>query len=131
MTPGLRLLRWLGGLGAAALAAGGLLCVAGLLLFFATVSNLPRVPEPLRRIIETPPTEIFAASGERVFQIGGRSYVSVNQVSRHFIQAILATEDHHFREHKGINKLRTLKALGITFFGIITWISVHRGSIGA
>jgi 1A family penicillin-binding protein len=75
------------------------------------------VPEPLRRIIETPPTEIFAANGERVFQIGGRSYVSVNQVSRHFIQAILATEDHHFWEHKGINKLRTLKALGITFFG--------------
>jgi 1A family penicillin-binding protein len=117
MRPGLRLLRWLGGTAAAVLAAGGLLCVAGVLLFFTTVSNLPRVPEPLRRIIETPPTEIFAANGERVFQIGGRSYVSLNQVSRHFIRAILATEDHHFWEHKGINKLRTLKALGITFFG--------------
>jgi 1A family penicillin-binding protein len=117
MSSGLKLFRWLGGVGAAVLAAGGLACVAGVLLLFVTVSDLPRVPEPLRRIIETPPTEIFAANGERVFQIGGRNYVSLNQVSRHFIQAILATEDHHFWEHKGINKLRTLKALEITLFG--------------
>jgi 1A family penicillin-binding protein len=117
MRAGLRLLRGLGGAATAVLAAGGLLCVGGVLVFFATVTNLPRVPVPLRRIIETPPTEIFAADGERVFQVGGRSYVSINQVSRRFIQAILATEDHHFWEHKGVNKLRTLKALGITFFG--------------
>jgi 1A family penicillin-binding protein len=117
MMSGLRILRWLGGAVAAVLAVGGLVCVAGMLLLFAAVADLPRVPEPLRRIIETPPTEIFAANGERVFQVGGRSYVSANQVSRHFIQAILATEDHHFWEHRGVNKLRTLKALGITFFG--------------
>jgi 1A family penicillin-binding protein len=117
MSPGLRLLRGLGGVAAAALGAGALLCVAGVLLFFTTVSDLPRIPEPLRRIIETPPTEIFAANGERVFQIGGRSYVALSQVSRHFTQAILATEDHLFWEHRGLNKLRTLKALWITFFG--------------
>ncbi len=116
MSPGLRLLRWLGGLAAAGLAVSGVLSVAGVLLLFATVSDLPRVPEPLRRIIETPPTEIFAANGERVLQIGGHGYVSLNQVSRHFTQAILATEDHLFWEHSGINKLRTLKALWITLF---------------
>jgi len=116
MSPGLRLLRWLGGLAALGLALSGLLAVVGVLLLFVTVSDLPRVPEPLRRIIETPPTEIFAANGERVLQIGGRNYVSLNQVSRHFTQAILATEDHLFWEHSGINKLRTLKALWITLF---------------
>jgi penicillin-binding protein 2D len=116
MSPGLRLIRWLGGLAAIGLALTGLLAVAGALLLFYTVPDLPRLPEPLRRIIETPPTEIFAANGERVLQIGGRRYVTLNQVSRHFTQAILATEDHRFWEHSGINKLRTLKALWITLF---------------
>ena len=90
--------------------------MAGTLLLFVTVRDLPRVPEPLRRIIDRPPTEIFAANGQRVLQIGGREYVSLDQVSLHFIQAILATEDHRFWEHHGINKLRTLKALWITLF---------------
>ena len=31
--------------------------------FFISLQDLPRVPEPLNRIIETPPTEIFAATG--------------------------------------------------------------------
>jgi len=116
VSPALKMLRWLGGLTAAGLAVSGVLAVAGVLLLIVTVSDLPRVPEPLRRIIDTPPTEIFAANGERVLQIGGRGYVSLNQVSRHFTQAILATEDHLFWEHSGINKLRTLKALWITLF---------------
>ncbi len=114
MRPGLRLIRWMGGLAAMGLALSGLLAVGGTLLLFITVADLPQVPEPLRRIIEVPPTEIFAANGERVLQIGGRRYVSLNQVSRHFTQAILATEDHRFREHRGVNKLRTMKGLWIT-----------------
>ena len=114
MKAGLRIIRGFGGLTAMGLALFGLLAVGGILLLFLTVPDLPRVPEPLRRIIETPPTEIFAANGERVFQVGGRRYVTLNQVSRHFTQAILATEDHTFWEHRGINKLRILKALWIT-----------------
>jgi 1A family penicillin-binding protein len=113
---GLRAVRSLGGLVALGLALSGLLALGGSLLLFVTVPDLPRVPEPLRRIIETPPTEIFAANGERVFQVGGRRYVTLNQVSRPFIQAILATEDHTFWEHQGVNKLRVLKALWITLF---------------
>jgi len=37
-------------------------------------------------------------------------------VSLDFINAIIATEDHRFFEHHGVNKLRTLKALYITLF---------------
>lgn len=116
MTMTVRLARWLGGLAALVLALSGFMIIGVSLLLFHTVADLPRVPEPLRRIIETPPTEIFAANGERVLQIGGREYVPFNQVSPHFIQAILATEDHRFWEHRGVNKLRTLKALWITLF---------------
>ncbi len=116
MKPLLSLLRWTTALWAAALAISGLLAVLATLLFFASVGSLPRVPEPLRRIIETPPTEIFAANGERVFQIGGRDYVTLNQTSPYLVEAILAVEDHRFWEHRGVNKLRTIKALWITLF---------------
>lgn len=116
MNGAVRLLRYTGALCTGALAVSGLLAVLATVVFFSSVGQLPRVPEPLRRIIETPPTEIFAANGERVFQIGGRTYVSLNQISPHLVQAILAVEDHRFWDHKGINKLRILKALWITLF---------------
>lgn len=110
------LLRGVAGV-AAFLTAGAACLVLGLaVLFFVTVRELPSVPEPLRRIIETPPTEIYAANGQRVLQIGGRDYVPLEQVSIAFLQAILATEDHRFWDHHGMDKLRTLKALGITLF---------------
>ena len=89
------------GVGAAAL----------LLFFFLVIRDLPQVPEPLSRIIETPPTEIFAATGERIMLIGGREVVPLNRVSPLFIQAVTATEDHRFWEHHGFDKLRTVKAL--------------------
>ena len=117
MTWTVRILRPFTALLAAALAVTGIAAVGVVFLFFATLDDLPRVPEPLKRIIETPPTEIYASNGERILQIGGHDYVSLDQVSLHFIQAILATEDHQFWEHHGINKLRTLKAFWITITG--------------
>jgi penicillin-binding protein 1A len=85
-------------------------------LFFIAMRELPQVPQPLGRIIETPPTEIFAATGERLMVIGGREVVPLNRISPFFIEAVIATEDHRFWEHHGLDKLRTLKALWITVF---------------
>ena len=95
-------------------AALGAMATGG--LFLITVRTLPQVPEPLSRIIETPPTEIFAATGERIMLLGGREVVTLDQVSPALIQAIVATEDHRFWNHHGLDKLRTLKALWITLF---------------
>jgi penicillin-binding protein 1A len=92
----------------------GALLTAG--LFFIALRDLPQVPDPLGRIIETPPTEIFAATGERLMIIGGREVVPLNRISPDFIEAVIATEDHRFWEHHGLDKLRTLKALWITLF---------------
>jgi penicillin-binding protein 1A len=92
----------------------GAILVVG--LFFVALSDLPRVPEPLSRIIETPPTEIFAATGERVMVIGGREAIPLSRVSPYFIQAVIATEDHRFWKHHGVDKIRTLKALWVTLF---------------
>lgn len=116
MTPIIHIMRFISGVVALAAAFTGVLAVAGGFLLFITVPNLPQIPEPLRRIIETPPTELFAANGEPIFQVGGREYVTLDQISLPLIQAILAIEDHRFWEHEGINKLRTLKALWITLF---------------
>ncbi|MBF0111201.1 MAG: PBP1A family penicillin-binding protein [Desulfamplus sp.] len=83
------------------------------LIFFAA-KDLPKLPAPLSRIIETPKTEIYAATGERLITLGGREPVPLSRISPHFINAVLAVEDHMFWEHRGINKLRTLKALYVT-----------------
>jgi penicillin-binding protein 1A len=99
-----------------ALALGGLGALLVVGIFFMALRDLPRVPEPLSRIIETPPTEIFAATGERVMVIGGREAIPLSRVSPHFIQAVIATEDHRFWKHHGVDKVRTLKALWITLF---------------
>jgi penicillin-binding protein 1A len=96
------------------LAGLGALLTTG--MFFIAMRELPQVPEPLGRIIETPPTEIFAATGERLMVIGGREVVPLNRISPSFIKAVIATEDHRFWEHHGLDKLRTLKALWITVF---------------
>ena len=94
-----------------ALAGMGLFC-----LFLMAVKDLPQVPEPIGRINDTPATEIFSADGQRILTIGGRETVALDDVSYPFIQAILATEDHRFWEHRGVNKMRTVKALWITLF---------------
>ena len=116
MTPFLRLVRTATALvylvaTVAALAATGLFC-----LFLVAVKDLPRVPEPIGRINDTPATEIFSADGRRILTIGGRETIALDDVSYAFIQAILATEDHRFWDHRGLNKLRTVKALWITLF---------------
>ena len=98
------------------MALAGLAALLTIGLFFTAMRELPQVPEPLGRIIETPPTEIFAATGERLMVIGGREVVPLNRISPSFIKAVIATEDHRFWEHHGLDKLRTLKALWITVF---------------
>ncbi len=116
MTPATKLLRRLASLFYLGLALSGCVALVVVGLFFVALKDLPQVPEPLSRIIETPPTEIYAASGERIMILGGREAIPLNQVSHHFIRAVIATEDHRFWDHRGINKLRTLKALWITLF---------------
>ncbi|SLM31315.1 Membrane carboxypeptidase (Penicillin-binding protein) [Desulfamplus magnetovallimortis] len=81
---------------------------------FIVAKDLPKLPEPLSRIIETPKTEIYASTGERLITLGGREPVLLSRISPHFINAVLAVEDHMFQEHFGVNKLRTLKALYVT-----------------
>lgn len=94
----------------------GLGAAAAWISVFVLLKDLPRVPEPLSRIIETPATEIYAAGGERLLVLGGRELVPLERISPHFLQAVIATEDHRFYEHRGIDKLRLLKAFWVNLF---------------
>jgi penicillin-binding protein 1A len=116
MTPVSAIIRRLRSLFYLALLLAGLATIVAMGIFFTVVSDLPSVPEPLSRIIDTPPTEIFAVGGERIMLLGGREAIPLNRISPFFVQAVIATEDHRFWDHHGVDKLRTIKALWITLF---------------
>ncbi len=112
----LKILKYISGLFYLVLGLSGLGACLIVTFFFFALQDLPRVPEPLSRIIETPPTEIFAATHERILVLGGKETIPLDRVSPYFVRAIVATEDHRFWEHHGADKLRTLKALWVTLF---------------
>lgn len=98
------------------LLAVGIMAAAVCLMVFHISRDLPKLPSPLSRIIETPQSLIYAADGQVLIALGQKTSVSLNMVSPDFLNAIVATEDHRFFEHHGINKLRIFKALYITLF---------------
>ena len=91
-------------------------CLVFTFMIFIAANDLPKLPQPLSKIIQTPKTVIYAATGEKLTTLGAREPIALNKVSPDFINAVIATEDHNFFKHHGINKLRTIKALFITFF---------------
>ncbi len=116
MSPVLRVFRGATTLFYICLGVAGLAALGVFVLFLVAVKDLPRVPDPIGRITDTPATEIFSDDGRRILTIGGRESVALEDVSYSFIQAILSTEDHRFWQHRGVDKLRTVKALWITLF---------------
>ncbi len=98
------------------LLAAGMGLAGASFLVFQVSKDLPKLPSPLGRIIETPQSLIYGADGQVLMALGARDAVPLDMVSPDFINAIVATEDHRFFDHKGINKLRIIKGLYITLF---------------
>ena len=69
-TPTVKILRHGFGIVYLGLSLTALCIILCMILFFGALRDLPRVPDPLNRIIETPPTEILAVTGERIMLIG-------------------------------------------------------------
>lgn len=96
-----------------------------LVIFAVTLSDLPHIPDDLRNLVYARPTEVYAADGTLVHRLGGRSYVTLDQISPQFLQAVVATEDGNFHHHSGIDKRAWLRAIymnltGQTFQGAST-----------
>lgn len=71
--------------------------------------NLPSLPTDPRELGIRPGTEMYAASGKRIYTFNqSRQWVRLEDISPHVVQALIATEDAHFYHHRGID----LRAIG-------------------
>ena len=74
--------------------------------------SLPQLPENPALLGVRPGTEIYAATGERIYSFNqSRAWVTLNQVTPTALQALIATEDAAFYHHRGIDVRAILGAL--------------------
>lgn len=91
----------------ACLAVGG---ITGLLGYMWTLTD----EMPSLKQLENPTLElatvVYTADGEEMarFRHKNRTWVSYDEISPHIVNALVATEDHRFYEHWGVDLFRTL-----------------------
>jgi len=95
------------------LKALGILASLGLALLFAyTLVLIPFTPSiaAIQKANIDQPAVLVAADGRRLATLKpmNREWVRLKQISPHVITALLATEDHRFYHHFGIDLLRTM-----------------------
>lgn len=74
--------------------------------------SLPSLPTDPRELGIRPGTEMYAASGERIYTFNqSRQWVPLEHISPHVINALIATEDAHFYHHRGIDLLSIVGAV--------------------
>jgi len=99
-------------LAGAAVVALFALYVVVLIPFTPSVSNIrkARIDRPAR---------IMSADGKLLaeFKPGNQQWVQLDEISPHVVDALIATEDHRFYQHHGIDWRRTTSAMLHTFSG--------------
>ena len=105
---GAKALALLGGFGLA------LLLVYGVVLIPFT----PSIADLQRAKIDQP-SVLISADGRRLATLKpmNREWVRLNQISPHVITALIATEDHRFYNHYGVDLLRVVSGILRTFIG--------------
>ena len=100
---------------ALALAAVPALC---LLYVFLLIPFTPSAGD-IRKARITEPARILSADGHEmaVFKRANREWVKLNEMSPHLVKALVATEDHRFYDHFGLDWRRTASAALSTFGG--------------
>jgi penicillin-binding protein 1A len=95
----------------------GAIIVAGSYIA-ALIPTTPSIEDLLDAQIAEP-SVLYSADGKQlaVFSQGHQERVSLSQVSPNIIKALIATEDHRFHEHSGVDLKRTLYAVFHTFRG--------------
>ena len=74
--------------------------------------GLPSLPTDPRELGIRPGTEMYAASGERIYTFNqSRQWVSLKDISPHVVNALIATEDARFYHHRGIDRLSIIGAV--------------------
>jgi len=105
--------------GAKGLAALGMLGVV--LLSVYAVILIPFTPSisHIRKANIDQPSVVISADGKRLatFKPMNREWVRLNQISSHVVDALIATEDHRFYQHYGVDLWRIATGLGRLFIG--------------
>ncbi|MFZ3220487.1 MAG: transglycosylase domain-containing protein, partial [Rhodoferax sp.] len=98
----------------------GLLAVPVLLLVYVLVL-IPFTPSirDIRKVASEQPAQVLSADGKLLaeFKPSNREWVALSDVSPHVIDALIATEDHRFYTHHGLDWRRTGAAVLNTFGG--------------
>ncbi|HDV6327128.1 TPA: transglycosylase domain-containing protein [Burkholderia cenocepacia] len=92
--------------------------VLGLLVLLAFVPFTPSIGDIRKARIDRP-ARVLSADGQLIaeFRPVNREWVPLKQISPHMVDALIATEDHRFYAHHGIDWRRTLAAGLHTFSG--------------
>ncbi|KWE53271.1 penicillin-binding protein 1A [Burkholderia sp. MSMB2157WGS] len=92
--------------------------VLGLLVLLAFVPFTPSIGDIRKARIDRP-ARVLSADGQLIaeFRSVNREWVPLEQISPHMVDALIATEDHRFYTHHGIDWRRTLAAGLHTFSG--------------
>jgi penicillin-binding protein 1A len=105
--------------GAKGLAALGVLGLA--LLSVYAVILIPFTPSisDIRKAKIDQPTVLISSDGKRLATLKpmNREWVRLNLVSPHVVNALIATEDHRFYQHFGVDLLRTATGVARTLIG--------------
>jgi penicillin-binding protein 1A len=100
------------------LGVGGIL--GALLLIYAAIVSTDL---PSTRDLENPRFQLasiaYTADGREIARYArqNRSWVSLDEISPHVLNALIATEDHRFEDHWGIDLFRTFSSAAQTVFG--------------
>jgi len=94
--------------------------IPALLLLYVLVL-IPFTPSigDLRKIKSEKPTAVLSADGKELalFKRANRDWVKLADMSPNVLAALIATEDHRFYEHHGMDLRRTVSSVVLTFTG--------------
>ena len=98
--------------------AAAVLPLLPLLYVLALVPFTPSIGD-IRKAKTQQPAVVLTADGKElaVFRRVNREWVELRQIAPHVVKALLATEDHRFYEHGGVDLKRTLAAAANTLAG--------------
>ena len=97
------------------------LAVPPALLVLYALALIPFTPSisDIRKAASEQPAQILSADGRKLteFKQSNRQWVALKEISPHVVKALIATEDHRFYDHFGLDWRRTASALYYTLHG--------------
>ena len=90
-----------------------------LLLLLGLLVLLTPSLSDIRKAKQDNPAQILSADGKELalFTRSNRRWIALDQVSPHVVQALIATEDHRFYQHHGMDWRRTAASVVYTLLG--------------